>query len=158
MIEILTLAASVTKIAGAVSSGIKAGKDISSLLPAIGKLGELDAQIQIAETGKHKGVISKLTNTEQEALAITQAKLAHKRAMDELRTHMMLFCEHGTWETFTRELALARKRKADHLKLLAQQKRKREMMLAVLIFVIIMAGIIYSLYEYAFYIRGRIDG
>ena len=104
MIEILTLAASVTKVAGAISSGIKAGKDLSSLMPQIGKLGQLDAEIQIAESGQHKGVIGKLTSTEQDAYAISQAKLAHKRAMNELRSHMTLFGELGSWEAFQREI------------------------------------------------------
>ena len=88
MIEILTLAASVTKIAGAISTGIKAGKDVASLMPSVGKLGELDAQIQIAETGQHKGILRKLASTEQEAYAISSAKIAHKKAMDELRSQL----------------------------------------------------------------------
>lgn len=154
MIEILTLAASVTKIAGAISTGIKAGKDVASLMPSVGKLGELDAQIQVAETGQHKGVLRKLTNTAQEAYAISQAKLAHKKAMDELRSHMMLFGGGvGAWDAFQRELSLARKRKADRLKYEAKKRRYREMMLAVCICVISIAGGGYIVYLWAEYLK-----
>lgn len=159
MIEILTLAASVTKIAGAISSGIKAGKDVASLMPAVSKLGELDAQIQIAETGKHKGILSKLASTEQEAYAISSAKIAHKKAMDELRSHMMLFGEGvGAWDAFQRELSMARKRKADRLKYEAKKRRDREMMLACAICVISVTVGIYLIYLWADYLKGGING
>lgn len=153
MIEILTLAASVTKIAGAVSSAIKAGKDLSGVMPLVGKLGELDAQIQIAETGQHKGVFSKLTTTEQEALAVTQAKIAHKRAMDDLRSYMMLFCPVGTWEQFQKELSHRRKLKADQLKREAKKRRDREMVFAVIMCVIVLASGVYALIEWIEYLR-----
>lgn len=154
MIEILTLAASVTKIAGAISTGIKAGKDVANLMPSVSKLGELDAQIQVAETGQHKGVLRKLTNTAQEAYAISQAKLAHKKAMDELRSHMMLFGGGvGAWDAFQRELSLARKRKADRLKYEAKKRRDREMMLAVFICVISIAVGGYIVYLWAQYLK-----
>lgn len=153
MIEILTLAASVTKVAGAISSGIKAGRDVASLMPMIGKLGELDAEIQIAETGQHKGVISKLTSTEQDAFAISQAKLAHKRAMNELRSYMMLFGETGSWEAFQRELGIQRRRKADLLKLQAKKKRRQEMMIALAVFAIIVISGLYMLREWIFYLQ-----
>ena len=159
MIEILTLAASVTKIAGAISSGIKAGKDVASLMPSVSKLGELDAQIQIAETGKHKGILSKLASTEQEAYAISSAKLAHKKAMDELRSHMLLFGEGvGAWDAFQRELSMARKRKADRLKFLAKKKRQREMVIAVVICGISVIGGLYIIYLWAEYLKGGING
>lgn len=159
MIEILTLAASVTKIAGAISSGIKAGKDVASLMPAVSKLGELDAQIQIAETGKHRGILSKLASTEQEAYAISSAKIAHKKAMDELRSHMMLFGEGvGAWDAFQRELSMARKRKADRLKYEAKKRRDREMMLACAICVISVTVGIYLIYLWADYLKGGING
>ena len=41
MIEVLALAGAVTKIAGAVSSSVKAGSDIADLLPHFGSLQNL---------------------------------------------------------------------------------------------------------------------
>jgi len=153
MIEILTLAASVTKVAGAISSGIKAGKDLHSLMPMVGKLGQLDAEIQIAETGQHKGIIGKLTSTEQDAYAISQAKIAHKRAMNELRSYMQLFGEYGSWEAFQRELGIQRRRRADLLKLQAKKKRQQEMVIAIIISVIIFSVGFYFLIHWIIYLR-----
>jgi len=154
MIEILTLAATVTKVAGAISSGIKAGRDITSLMPAIGKLGELDAQIQIADSGKHKGIIGKLTSSEQEAYAISSAKMAHKKAMDELRSNMQLFGDYGAWDNFQSELAKQRKRRAEMIKIQLEKRRKLEMMIFCGVGVIIFALGIVVIYKWAIHLRG----
>ena len=91
MIEVVALAGAINSISGAITSSIQAGRNLSQLAPQIAKLGALDSQVQAAEAGKHKGILSKLTSTEAEALAITQAKMAHKQAMEKLRETMLLF-------------------------------------------------------------------
>ena len=48
MIEVLALAGAVTKVAGAISASVKAGRDVSDLLPHFGNLAKLDADIQEA--------------------------------------------------------------------------------------------------------------
>ena len=70
MIEVLALAGAVTQIAGAVSSAIKAGSDVSDLLPHFGKLAKLDSEIQLAEKGQHKGPLGRLSSSEEEGFAI----------------------------------------------------------------------------------------
>ena len=59
MIEVLALAGAVTKIAGAVSSAVKAGSDVADLLPHFGKFGsamlDLEASVLVRQksaTGK----------------------------------------------------------------------------------------------------------
>ena len=74
MIEVLALAGAVTKIAGGISSAVQAGKDVNSLMPHFGKLAKLEADIAIAESGKHKGPLGRLASSEQEGFAIAQAK------------------------------------------------------------------------------------
>ena len=49
MIEVLALAGAVTKVAGAISASVKAGRDVSDLLPHFGNLAKLDECIQAAE-------------------------------------------------------------------------------------------------------------
>ena len=85
MIEVLALAGAVQQIAGAISSSIQAGRDVGSLLPKFGQLAGLEAEIQAAEQGKHKGPLGRLSSSEQEGFAIAQAKLAHAQALKELR-------------------------------------------------------------------------
>ncbi len=115
MIEVLALAGAVTKLAGGISSAVQAGKDLNSLMPHFGKLAKLEADIAIAESGKHKGPIGRLASSEQEGFAIAQAKMAHKEAMETLRSHCRLYGPPGMWDLVVREQAEARKRQKEAL-------------------------------------------
>ena len=129
----MALAGAVKGVSAAISSAIKAGKDISSLAGPLAKLGDLDAQIQIAESGKHKGLLGKLSSSESEAFAIVAAKQAHKDAMDNLRQLMQLFGGPGQWESFQAELGRIRKRRAEALKEQARKKRQFELIIVSVI-------------------------
>ena len=130
MIEVVALAGAINSISGAITSSIQAGRSLHQLAPKISKLGELDSQIQAAEAGKHKGILSKLTSTEAEAFSIAQAKMAHKGAMEKMRETMLLFGETGMWESFNKELADARARKKKQLEELSRIKKRNELIIA----------------------------
>ena len=115
MIEVLALASAVSTIAGGISSAIQAGKDANSIMPAFGKLANLEAEIGIAESGRHKGPLGRLTSTEEEGFAIAQAKMKHKECMDELRSVCRLYGAPGMWESVVHEQAKARKRRKEAL-------------------------------------------
>ena len=123
MIEVLALAGAVTKIAGAVSSAVKAGGDVADLLPHFGKLAKLDSEIQMAEKGKHKGPLGRLSSSEEEGFAIAQAKMKHKEAMEELRSACQLYGPPGMWDLVVKEQAAARQR---HKEALEQQAAARD--------------------------------
>src|SRR5210317_2379329 len=123
MIEVLALAGAVTKIAGAVSSAVKAGSDVADLLPHFGKLAKLEADISLAEKGRHKGPLGRLTSSEEEGFAIANAKMKHKEAMDTLRSHCRLYGPPGMWETVQREMGAARSRQK---RALEEQAAKRD--------------------------------
>jgi len=124
MIEVLALAGAVKAVSGAISAAVKAGKDATSLMPEFGRLAELDADIKLAESGKHKGFLGKLTSTEAEGFAIAEAKLAHKQAVDDLRSVCRLYGPPDMWETVLREQAAARVRHATALKAQADKRGK----------------------------------
>ena len=115
MIEVLALAGAVTKIAGGITSAVQAGRDVNSLMPHFGKLAKLEADINLAEQGKHKGPLGRLTSSEEEGFAIAQAKMAHKQAMDQLRSACMLYGPPGMWDLVVREQAAARTRQKEAL-------------------------------------------
>lgn len=115
MIEILALASSISTIAGGISSAVQAGKDMNSIMPQFGKLAKLEADINLAESGKHKGPLGRITSSENEGLAIAQAKMAHKQAMEELRSACRLYGPPGMWELVQREQGQARKRQKEAL-------------------------------------------
>jgi hypothetical protein len=124
MIEVLALASAVSTIAGSISSAVKAGKDVNSVLPAFGKLANLEAEINIAESGRHKGPLGRLTSTEEEGFAIAQAKMKHKEAMEELRSICRLYGSPGMWDSVVHEQAQARKRRKDALEAEAAKRDK----------------------------------
>ena len=57
MIEVVALAGAINSISGAITSSIQAGRSLHQLAPNIAKLGALDSQIQMAQAGKHKGIL-----------------------------------------------------------------------------------------------------
>ena len=148
MIEVLALASAVSTVAGSISSAVQAGKDVGSILPAFGKLAKLEADINLAEKGKHKGPLGRLTSTESEGFAIAQAKMAHKEAMSELRSICQLFGPPGMWDTVVREQAAARKRHKDALEAQAAKRDRIFYILtiisAVLVFALGSAGLIWG--------------
>jgi hypothetical protein len=148
MIEVLALASAVSTIAGGISSAIQAGKDVNSVMPKFGKLADLEAQIHIAESGKHKSPLARLSSSQQEGFAIASAKMAHKKAMDQLRSDCRLYGSPGLWEAVVHETAKARKR---HKEALEAQAAKRDRMfylitvtIACLVFVIGSGGLIWG--------------
>jgi hypothetical protein len=124
MIEVLALAGAVKAISGAISAAVKAGQDASSLMPEFGKLAKLDAEIRMAESGGHKGFLGKLSSSEEEGFAIAEAKLAHRQAIDELRSVCQLYGPPDMWTTVLREQAAARVRHAAALKAQADKRDK----------------------------------
>ena len=139
MIEVLALASAVSTIAGSISSAVQAGKDVGSVLPAFGKLAKLEADIHIAESGRHKGPLGRLTSTEEEGFAIANAKMKHKEAIDSLRSICQLYGPPGMWETVIREQAAARKRRADFLNAQAAKRDKIFYLATVIIAVLVFA-------------------
>lgn len=122
MIEVLALASAVSTIAGSISNAVKAGKDAGSLMPAFGKLAKLEADIHIAESGRHKGPLGRLSSTEEEGFAIAQAKMKHKECMDELRSVTRLYGPAGMWDQVVFEQAAARKRQKEALEAEADRR------------------------------------
>ena len=139
MIEVLALASAVSTIAGSISSAVQAGKDVGSVLPAFGKLAKLEADIHIAESGRHKGPLGRLSSTEEEGFAIANAKMKHKEAIDSLRSICQLYGPPGMWETVIREQAAARKRRADFLNAQAAKRDKIFYLATVIIAVLVFA-------------------
>jgi hypothetical protein len=153
MIEVLALAGAVTKVAGAISASVKAGRDVSNLLPHCGNLAKLDADIQAAEAGKHKGPLGRLASSEQEGFAIAQAKMKYKEAQAELKSACQLYGPAGMWDLVVKEQAAARKRQQEALEAQALQRDKLfwglSVTLGVIIFVAGFVGMVYFVQMFA---------
>ena len=148
MIEVLALASAVGTVASSISSAVQAGKDVGSILPAFGKLAKLEADINLAEKGRHKGPLGRLTSSEEEGFAIAQAKMKHREVTNHLRSICQLYGPPGMWETVVREQAAARKRHKDALEAQAA-KRDRvfyilSIVFAVAVFALGSAGLLWG--------------
>lgn len=148
MIEVLALASAVGSVASSISSAVQAGKDVGSILPAFGKLAKLEADINLAEKGRHKGPLGRLTSSEEEGFAIAQAKMKHKEVTNHLRSICQLYGPPGMWDTVVREQAAARKRHKDALEAQAAKRDRIFYILtiicAVLVFALGSAGLIWG--------------
>lgn len=133
IVEVIALAGAVTKISSSISSAVKAGKDVHSLLPAFGKLAQVEAQINLAESGKHKGFLGRLTSTEADAFEIASAKMAHKQAQSELKSVCQLYGPPGMWDLVVQEQAAARVRKRKALEEEAEKRDKLFFILSVIL-------------------------
>ena len=140
MIEVLALAGAVSKIAGGISNAVAAGRDVQSLLPHFGKLAKLEAEINLAEQGKHKGPLGRLTSSEEEGFAIAQAKMAHKEAMDTLRSACMLYGPPGMWDLVVREQAAARTRQKEALEAAAAARDRLFWGLSLVLGLVVFVG------------------
>ena len=148
MIEVLALASAVSTVASSISSAVQAGKDVGSILPAFGKLAKLEADINLAEKGRHKGPLGRLTSSEEEGFAIAQAKMKHKEVTNHLRSTCQLYGPPGMWDTVVREQAAARKRHKDALEAQAA-KRDRIFYILIIVFAVVVfalgsAGLIWG--------------
>jgi hypothetical protein len=147
MIEVLALAGAVTKVAGAISASVKAGRDVSDLPPHFGNLAKLDVDIQAAEAGKHKGPLGRLASSEREDFAITQAKMKYKEDQAELKSACQLYGPAGMWDLVVKEQAAARKRQQEALEAQARQRDKifwgLSVTVGVIIFVAGFVGMVY---------------
>lgn len=147
MIEVIALAKTVTTIAGGISAAVKAGKDMHSLLPHFGRLAKLEAEISMAEQGRHKGPLGRLTTSEEEGFAIAQAKMAHKQAQEQLREACVLYGPPGMWDLVVKEQAAARRRQKEALE--AQAKARDDFFWAVSVGIgalIFIAGLVLLIY------------
>lgn len=148
MIEVLALASAVGTVASSISSAVQAGKDVGSILPAFGKLAKLEADINLAEKGRHKGPLGRLTSSEEEGFAIAQAKMKHKEVTNHLRSICQLYGPPGMWDTVVREQAAARKRHKDALEAQAAKRDRLfyilSIVFAVVVFALGSAGLIWG--------------
>jgi hypothetical protein len=108
-------------------------------MPAFGKLANLEAEIGIAEKGRHKGPLGRLTSSEEEGFAIAQAKMKHKECMDELRSITRLYGPPGMWDQVIIEQAAARLRRKNALEAEAEKRDKIFYALTVLTAVVVFA-------------------
>ena len=123
MIDPLTAFAALKTASSAISSAVKAGRDLSTLVSPITKLAKAEADLSFAAENKG-GILGKLTEAEQTAIEAHFRKEEANRIRDEMRELFLLFGSPGQWERLQKEIANERVRRKKALQETAAKKRR----------------------------------
>ena len=138
MIDPISAFAAVNTAASAISSAIKAGKDLSSLSGPISKYAQAEAQLNFGASRKKKSIFSKMTGAEQAGID----EFFRKEELDTLRSEMrsvfQLYGKPGAWERLQAEIARQRAVQKEELE---RRAKVRETILVCLVgFLIVGVG------------------
>ena len=106
MIDPISAFAAVNTAASAISTAIKAGKDLSSLSGPISKYAQAEAPNFGAS--KEKGIFAKMTGAEQAGIDEFFRKEELATLRDEMRSVFQLYGKPGAWERLQAEIARQR--------------------------------------------------
>ena len=108
MIDPISAFAAVNTAASAISTAIKAGKDLSSLSGPISKYAQAEAQLNFGASKKKKGIFAKMTGAEQAGIDEFFRKEELATLRDEMRSVFQLYGKPGAWERLQAEIARQR--------------------------------------------------
>ena len=152
MIDPLMAFAALKTASSTISSAVKAGKDLASLVGPITRLAKAEADLSFAAE-KKGGIFGKLTGAEQTAIDAHFRKEEANRIRDEMRELFLLFGSPGQWERLQKEIANERARRKQALKALAEKKRRLKN--TIIITVSIVAAVIILTLE-IMYLKGAL--
>lgn len=138
MIDPISAFAAVNTAASAISTAIKAGKDLSSLSGPISKYAQAEAQLNFGASKKKKGIFAKMTGAEQAGIDEFFRKEELATLRDEMRSVFQLYGKPGAWERLQAEIARQRAIQKEELE---RRAKVRETILLVLVgFLIVGVG------------------
>jgi len=138
MIDPMSAFAAVSAASSAISSAIKAGKDLSSLSGQVSKYAKAEAELNFGASRKKNGFFSKITGAEQAGIDEFFRKEELDTLRNEMRSIFMLYGKAGAWERLQAEIA--RQRAAQKKALEEQAKRRERMMIGATVSALITVG------------------
>jgi hypothetical protein len=152
MIDPLTAFAALKTASSAISSAVKTGRELHTLVAPITKLANAEADLSFAAENKG-GILGKLTGTEQTAIEAHFRKEEAKRIRDEMRELFLLFGSPGQWERLQGEIATERVRRKKALEELAAKKRRIK---NIIIITLSVSGAVILITLELMYLAGRL--
>jgi len=148
MIDPMSAFAAVSAASSAISSAIKAGRDISALSGPISKYAKAEAQLQVGAKRKRNSLFSKIGGIEGNAIDEFFKKEEVAQARKELREIFMIYGTAGQWERLQAEIARQRKMQMDAIEEEARIKARNQAIIIVSLIVIatLFAGYFYIQY------------
>jgi hypothetical protein len=138
MIDPISAFAAVNTAASAISTAIKAGKDLSSLSGPISKYAQAEAQLNFGASKKKKGIFAKMTGAEQAGIDEFFRKEELATLRDEMRSVFHLYGKPGAWERLQAEIARQRAIQKEELE--RRAKVRETIMLCLVGFLIVGVG------------------
>lgn len=132
MIDPMTAFAAIQAASSAISSAVKAGRDLTSLSGPIQKYAQAEADLQHGASVKKNSIFAKLGAVEENAIAKHFRQEEVRRLRDEMRSLFQLYGAPGQWERLQATIAEERARRQRELRL-AQHRRDQIVTVSVAI-------------------------
>lgn len=114
----------ITTASGAISSAIKAGKDVAGLSAPLQKYAKAEAELNFGANRKKNSFFSRFTGSEASAIDKFFKQEELKQARDKLRETFMLHGKMSQWQTLQKMIAEER---ANQRELLRKQAEFRDL-------------------------------
>lgn len=151
MIDPMSAFAAVSAASSAISSAVKAGKDLHSLSGPVAKYARAEAELNFGAQRKKNSLFSKMTGAEQAGIDefFRQEELNNIR--NELRSIFQIYGKPGSWERLQAEIARQRQMQKEELE--RRAKVRDAIILWTVLPVILIAGAA-VLYLFIQYLKG----
>jgi hypothetical protein len=128
MIDPISAFAAIQTAATAISSAVKAGRDLSSLAGPISKYAQAEADLAHGASTKKKSIFAKLGAVEQTAIEKHFRQEEVTRLRDQMRELFQLYGSPGQWERLQATIAEERARRKREL---AMAQHRRDQMITI---------------------------
>lgn len=153
MIDPISAITAITTASGAISSAIKAGKDIAGLSVPLSKYAKAEAELNFGANRKKNSFFSRFTGTEASAIDKFFKQEELKQARDKLRETFMLHGKMSQWQTLQKMIAEER---ANHREMLKKKAEFRDFCWQIfgiiILFIFLIAGSI-GIFLFAKYLK-----
>ena len=145
MIDPITAFSAVSAASGAISSAVKAGRDLSSLGGPIAKYAKAEAELNFGATRKKNSIFSKMTGAEQAGIDEFFRKEELDNMRKEMRSIFSIYGKPGQWERLQAEIAKQRALQKEELEHRAKMRDRLIMWTVVPLIVIAGAALLFYL-------------
>ena len=122
MIDPISAISIITSTTTAISSAVKAGKDLHSLSGPIKKYAQAEAELNFGAQRKKNSIFSKMTGAEQAGIDEFFRKQEVENMREKLRETFMLYGKRGQWEALQAEIARQRALQKEELEYRAKMR------------------------------------
>ena len=153
MIDPISAITAITTASGAISSAIKAGKDIAGLSVPLSRYAKAEAELNFGANRKKNSFFSRFTGSEASAIDKFFKQEELKQARDKLRETFMLYGKMSQWQTLQKMIAEER---ANHREMLIKKAEFRDLCWQIfgiiILFIFVVAGSI-GIFLFAKYLK-----